>query len=247
MKPTRLAALTLASALVGGLVATAAGASFNDVPNEGRYAEHITSLQQAGIAGGFPDGSFRPTNPLNRQQAAAWIDRAAPRTDLDFADQPQEWAAMSPADSVRELATVEMSSPAIGDAGGWVTLSGYVAAATRNGTGEGCPCAFDVTIYDSSHDEVAIGALTAPGPESDDERTVFGPAALAPIHGIVWLPAGQTESYTMVFELLDSDVESVLIAGTLSAQYAPMGEGDPAQHGESAPAGGDVVSLLPRG
>src|SRR5215204_1371192 len=90
MKPSRIAAIALVSSLGGGLVATAAGAAFNDVPAEARFAEHITSVQEAGIASGYSDGSFRPTNPINRQQAAAWINRSASRSALDFADQSAE-------------------------------------------------------------------------------------------------------------------------------------------------------------
>jgi hypothetical protein len=248
MKSTRIAALAVVSSLAGGLIATAAGASFNDVPNEGQLAEHITNVQEAGIATGFSDGSFRPHNALNRQQAAAWIDRSAGRSDLDFADEAEEYAPMSSSDTHRELASVEMSSPATSAGGGWVTLTGYLAAATQDQHGTGCPCAFDVHIVDSNGDDVAIGALTAPGPESDDERTSAGPAGLAPVHGIVWLPGGTTETYTLVLDLIDGDVGTVFVAGTISAQYAPMADGEPTQHGEAAPVGGaEAVSLLPHG
>ena len=117
MKSTRITTVALAASLAGGLVATAAGATFDDVNENGPFAEHITNVQEAGIATGFPDGTFRPTNPINRQQAATWIDRAASRTALDFADQADEHAPVSPGDPTRDLATIEMSSPAAGDGG----------------------------------------------------------------------------------------------------------------------------------
>lgn len=246
MKSTRIAAVAVISSLIGGLVATAAGASFSDVPNEGKFAEHISNVQEAGIANGYPDGTFRPTNPLNRQQAAAWIDRAAGRTSLDFADQAGEYAPVNPGDPTRTLATIEMSSPALDDGGGWVTLDGYVAAATQNSTGAGCPCAFDVVVEDSDGDDVAIGLLTAPGPTEDDERSAAGPVGIAPVQGVVWLPGGATETYTLVLTLHDSDVGNVFVAGTLSGQYAPMAEGDPTQHGEAGTVNGPV-NLVPHG
>lgn len=242
MKSTRITAVALAASLAGGLVATAAGAAFDDVNENGPFAEHIANVQEAGIATGFPDGTFRPTNPINRQQAATWIDRAASRTALDFADQADEHAPVSPGDPTRELATIEMSSPAAGDGGGWVTLEGYFAAATQAPTGAGCPCAFDAVVVDGSGDDVALGVLTVPGPESDDERTSAGPVGMTPISGIVWLPAGTTETYTLRVTLVDSDVGTVFIAGTLSGQYAPMADGEPTVHGES---GSDPVSLVP--
>jgi hypothetical protein len=244
MKATRIAAIALASSLGGGLVATAAGASFSDVSTEGQFAEHITSVQEAGIVNGYPDGTFRPTNPLNRQQAAAWIDRAASRAGVDFSNESVEHEPVTPADPTRVLATIEMTSRANGDGGGWVVLEGGVAAATTNPNGTGCPCAFDVKVLDSEGNDVAMGVLTAPGPESDDERTWAGPAGIAPVHGVVWLPGGTTETYTLEITLIDADVESVFVAGSLSGQYSPMAEGEPTVHSEAAPAD-SLESLVP--
>jgi hypothetical protein len=244
MKSTRIAGITLAASLAGGLVATAAGAAFDDVNENSPYAEHITSVQSAGIATGYADGTFRPTNPINRQQAATWIDRAASRTALDYADLPAEYAPVSPSDPVRVLASVEVTSPAADTGGGWVNLQAYVAAATQDANGTGCPCAVDVRVFDSEGNDVAISGLTVPGPESDDERTAAGPAGMSPLTGVVFLPGGETETYTLEMELLDGDVGSVYVAGTLSALYTPLSEGDPNQHGESAPSG--PVSLAPR-
>ena len=71
-------ALALAAAgLVGGMGATAANAAlFPDVPTEGRFGDHVANLQEAGIATGYADGSFRPAADINRRQTAAWIDRS---------------------------------------------------------------------------------------------------------------------------------------------------------------------------
>jgi hypothetical protein len=242
MKSTRIAAIAVISSLAGGLIATAAGATFNDVAENGRFAESITNVQEAGIAGGFPDGTFRPTNALNRQQAASWIDRAASRAALDFADQSGEYAPVNPGDPIRELAEIEMSSPALATGGGWVSLDGYVAAATDDATGAGCPCAFDVRVLDSSDDVVAYGLMTTPGAAEDDERADAGPVGIAPVQGVVWLPGGTAETYRLVLELHDSDVGDVLVAGTLSGSYAPMAEGDPVQLGD---LGSGAVSLDP--
>jgi len=246
MKSTRIAGIALAASLTGGLAATAAGAAFNDVNENGPYAEHITNVQEAGIATGYSDGTFRPTNPINRQQAATWLDRAAARSALDFADQTAENAPVSPGDPTRDLATIEMTSPAAGDGGGWVTINGYFAAATQDPNGAGCPCAFDAVVVDGDGDDVALGILTVPGPAGDDERVSAGPVGMTPISGIVWLPAGTTDTYTLRVTLVDSDVGNVFVAGTLSGQYAPMAEGEPTVHGESAPGSGPV-SLVPRG
>jgi len=246
MKPIRIAAVALASSLVGAVGVTAANATFDDVSESSQFAESITNVQEAGIATGYNDGTFRPRNALQRQQAAAWIDRASTRSTLDFADESGEHAPVNPNDPTRELATIEMSSPSVGDGGGWVTLDGYVAAATQAADGTGCPCAFDVRVVNGDGDDVAIGAMTAPGPAMDDERPV-GPVGIAPVQGIVWLPAGETETYTLEITLVDGDVGNVFVAGTLSGQYTPMADGDPTVHGESSSTAGDPVSLVPAG
>jgi hypothetical protein len=245
MKPSRIAAIALASSLGGGLVASAAGAAFNDVPAESQFSEHITNVQEAGIATGYPDGSFRPTSPINRQQAASWVNRVASRSALDFADASGEHAPVTPGDPTRVLATVEMASPAASTGGGWVTLQGYVAAAAANPTGAGCPCAFDVEVRNSEGDVVAVSVMTVPGTESDDERTFAGPVGSAPLSGIVFLPGNTEETYSLEVTLVDTDVASVFVAGTLSATYAPMAEGEPSPL-DAGPASDLTESLVPR-
>ncbi|HYF44828.1 MAG TPA: S-layer homology domain-containing protein [Acidimicrobiales bacterium] len=237
----RITAALVAAGLIGGLGATAANATFNDVPEASPFAEHITSVQEAGIATGYADGSFRPTNALTRQQAAAWINRAVSRSSLDFSEESGEHTPVTPNDPTRAVATIEMSSPAANGGGGWVVLDGTVAAASADPGGAGCPCAFNVEVVDSDGTTVAIGALTAPGPEADDERTWVGPVGMAPVQGAVWLPGGTDESYTLEVTLVDADVESVLVAGVLSGQYTPMAEGDPDSFG----AANGPVTLVP--
>src|SRR5262245_19560358 len=83
ISPTRLGLTVAAALLVGSVAATATNAAFDDVPPENHSAEHITNIQEAGIATGYADGSFRPRDALTRQQAANWIDRSAARVGLD--------------------------------------------------------------------------------------------------------------------------------------------------------------------
>jgi hypothetical protein len=236
----------VASLLAGGLGASVAVAvdDFDDVDPESQFAEHVENISEAGIATGYPDGTFRPREPINRQQAAAWINRSATRSALDFANEPSEYAPVNPGDPTRVLATVTVTSPAAGTGGGWVNLQGIIAAGTQNSTGAGCPCAIDARVHDSDGDDVAIAFMTVPGEESDDERDGAGPVGIAPVTGIVYLPAGETETYTLEITLDDDDVAGVFVSGVLSAQYTPMAEGDPAVHGESVPAD-EVESLAP--
>uniref|UniRef100_A0A7C2EJG5 S-layer homology domain-containing protein n=1 Tax=Ammonifex degensii TaxID=42838 RepID=A0A7C2EJG5_9THEO len=63
---------------------------FRDVDAGSWYAGTVTAAAYAGLVKGFPDGSFRPNAPVNREEVAVLIARAAgagtARTDLPFAD-----------------------------------------------------------------------------------------------------------------------------------------------------------------
>ena len=69
---------------------------FSDVGSEHLFCSPIEWLTQAGIADGYPDGTFQPTRPLARQAAAALL-RAAfddgtfePPTEATFTDVPTD-------------------------------------------------------------------------------------------------------------------------------------------------------------
>lgn len=52
--------------------------AFTDVANS-PHRDGISAVAEAGIAGGFPDGSFRPNDPVTRGQTATFIHRAKTR------------------------------------------------------------------------------------------------------------------------------------------------------------------------
>lgn len=61
----------------GSLIAVAAvpEGGFTDVPDGHRFAASIEWLVGEGITGGYDDGTFRPTAPVSRQAAAAFLFR----------------------------------------------------------------------------------------------------------------------------------------------------------------------------
>jgi len=238
-------------ALAVGIGATSvANAAFNDVPSEAQYAEHVENAQNAGIATGFDDGTFRPRNALSRQQAATWLGRSAGRLDYDYhlaydaSPQSQGLDAMAeastialeggpeagsvggpltPADPVRTVATVTME-PAGADGGdGFVLLDGEFMAAAANGTGAGCPCAIDIAVYDEDEVEVGYAMMTAPGPSEDDERDVVGSFTSATVNNVIPVTGGDARTFTAVATLSDSDVNGVVLAGSLTVTYVPFG------------------------
>lgn len=85
-----LAPLTLQNAAI-------AQASLSDV--QGNWAQScITELTQRGIISGYPDGTFRPNNPVTRAEYASMVGKAFPRatrvrTATQFVDVPSSfWA-----------------------------------------------------------------------------------------------------------------------------------------------------------
>ncbi|MFB9274703.1 immunoglobulin-like domain-containing protein [Cohnella cellulosilytica] len=52
------------------------GRSFADVPETGWYASAVGTASEAGLIGGYEDGSFRPQERITREQMAVMIDRA---------------------------------------------------------------------------------------------------------------------------------------------------------------------------
>ena len=61
--------------LAGRPEVTVDGAPFPDVPADHAFTEAVTWLAETGIAGGYDDGTFRPTAPVSRQAMAAFIHR----------------------------------------------------------------------------------------------------------------------------------------------------------------------------
>lgn len=69
---TTFGALVLACSLP--LTGNAAGKQrFSDVPTTKHFAEAVYELAERNIIGGYPDGTFKPGNPITRGQAAAII------------------------------------------------------------------------------------------------------------------------------------------------------------------------------
>ena len=83
---------TLCLALAVGLVAgsgfwtvQAVADQFTDVPAGNAFAEDIDWLTDQDIASGFADGTFRPTEPVKRQQLARWLRNLSNRMQVAVA------------------------------------------------------------------------------------------------------------------------------------------------------------------
>src|SRR5262245_285866 len=69
--------LTLAAGALFGIGAWGSSAlashQFGDVPTSSAFHDDVGWLAAHGIASGFPDGTFHPNDPVNRQQASRWL------------------------------------------------------------------------------------------------------------------------------------------------------------------------------
>lgn len=73
--------------------------TFSDVSSNYWAAQFIQQLSQRGVIAGFPDGSFRPEEPVTRAQFAAMVNKAFQKTPqrqaIGFVDVPSNYWASS--------------------------------------------------------------------------------------------------------------------------------------------------------
>ncbi len=73
--------------------------AFSDVSSDYWAAQFIQQLSQRGVIAGFPDGTFRPEEPVTRAQFAAMVDKAfqkaQQRQAINFTDVPSNYWASS--------------------------------------------------------------------------------------------------------------------------------------------------------
>ena len=73
----KILALVLALIMSLSLMATAGAGSFQDVTDDNPYKTAIDILDELKVFQGFEDGTFKPTDTLNRAQAAVLVYRIA--------------------------------------------------------------------------------------------------------------------------------------------------------------------------
>jgi hypothetical protein len=184
---------------IGVVGANAASAGFNDVPQESQFAESVTRVQQAGIATGFGDGTFRPRDDINRQQAAAWLDRSMGRVGLDINGGEPVGPTLNAGNPSAEVATLEMTSPAAAGGSGWVTIQGGVGGVALQ-PGATCPCPVAIEVLDEEDNVVGVSRLVT---YADPTGQAF---VAAPIIAVTPIDGGETHTYTVVATLLDTTV-----------------------------------------
>jgi parallel beta-helix repeat protein len=98
-KPIRVGCSPLSLAQTASSDVSSNASSFSDVSSNYWAAQFIQQLSGRGVIAGFPDGSFRPEEPVTRAQFAAMVNKAfkkaQQRQAINFTDVPSNYWASS--------------------------------------------------------------------------------------------------------------------------------------------------------
>lgn len=200
-----LAVVAVLSAVIGASSAWAAQ-RFTDVPEASPFAQPIDELADAGIASGYPDGSYGPTRPITRQTAAALLGRGLGRIS------DEHRSALMSAGTGYRLAPVDFSSPVPAGAGVGQVLVLASVRLTPEGP-QGCPCIVAVGIADDQGQLVAGEQVVLDGSSTESiTRSVAAP-----------LPAGADREYVVTATIVNG---TALVFGSadVSVLYVPFSE-----------------------
>ena len=73
---TRAEFLKIITSVLGLAPASSSSSSFSDVSSEDWFFGYIMAAVEKGIVSGYPDGTFKPNNPITRQEAAKIVVKA---------------------------------------------------------------------------------------------------------------------------------------------------------------------------
>jgi hypothetical protein len=155
-----LALVAVMAAAVGAGTAVWAAHRFSDVDDTHPFHDEIALLGDACVAGGFPDGTFRPTNVVTRQAVAAFLARGLSRVEV--ADGPDAFLPGNDTGAVTEpmtLATVDIHTPDVPDCEQYVQLTGQATVAIHEEQLTAClaiACNVELELVDDEDNVVGI-------------------------------------------------------------------------------------------
>ncbi len=150
-----------------GLSPTCSSAAFPDVGVSHPFCAEITWMVDAGITGGFSDGTFRPASGVTRQAMAAFLHRLAGSPSID--------------DPGTNRADPAVTTILDGDEVASQSRAGSTATITLRPGAEVVPAVGDPVVMDTTDavPEGVIGRVTSVGPGTGGTTIVaLGPVAL---------------------------------------------------------------------
>jgi hypothetical protein len=190
---------------------------FPDVATNSPFHQEVANVAGAGIATGFPNGTYHPQDPVNRQQMAAFMNRGSGR--VAFGESGGFVNATTNNVPV-DIASVTVTAGATGAAatGGFVLVTGSVNAESLD-FGD-CPCSIfadveaDNPVVSSGGQHEQLGNVPGPG---SVVKAGFGVTAVFEIG------PDETRTFTLRGQHFDADDPTVKFDGDLSAIYVPFG------------------------
>jgi hypothetical protein len=201
---------------VGGGAVAWANHQFPDVPTSSPFHDDIATFVDAGCASGFPDNTFRPQDPVKRQQMARFFAACGGRVETDETSGP---VALSPGGGA-VLADVTIDAGAVGGDGGFVVMMAtYQVTST---TTVGCDIALRLTDVDSPvpvpDDDAQVIALSNTTRATEREQgTMFEVVPAPPGSSLHW---GLTGAFS-VFSPTQCN-QPVSVEGDVSGVYVPF-------------------------
>lgn len=119
-------AIVAAISVVSGAAGVWAATTFSDVPESHPFAEEIGAVADACLAGGYPDGTYRPSQDVTRQAMAAFLARTG--SDVAFNEDLGSHlfgsgTLITPSEKVVDL---EVEVPDLPGCSQWVVLQGQL-------------------------------------------------------------------------------------------------------------------------
>jgi hypothetical protein len=160
--------------------------TFPDVSTNSPFHAEIANIVGAGVATGFPNNTYRPTDPVNRQQMAAFINRSGGR-----AGSCQETQQATVSNSPINLCEIEITAGATQNGGGFVVLNASVSG-SRSGAAPDSPPAITGLITDGSN--FSPSGQTQLGDENSASGPIKGHVSATWVAPIA---ADETETFTV--------------------------------------------------
>jgi S-layer homology domain len=209
-----LAAVAVLAATTG---AAYANHVFPDVSTGSPFHTQVANIAAAGIATGFPDGTYRPQDPVNRQQMAAFINRGAGRVGFNS---NTDLTAAPLINEVADVAGVSMTAGATGAEanGGFVFVTGSL---TAQATASSCPCTVFAQIEDTTNGVLSdqmLGQISTEDAGFNTSRTSLS------VNHVFRIDPDQTIILSLQGGFsAPATANGVGFTGQLSAVYVPFG------------------------
>jgi hypothetical protein len=203
---------------------------FNDVPSDSPYHADTAAIAMAGVTNGCGGGNFCPTDPITRQQEAAFLHRGLGRvatgTDSQV-DLPPETAT----DVSTLTITPGYTSGKLAGANGFLKIDGHVSLYVEGA--ELCDCFVEVRIYVDGVD-AGTTQYTHLDMDSSYQMAAMGITAVVPIS------ANGPRTVTLRVEEYAGG-ETLQAYPSLTALYVPFGSTGLDTLGLTPPVSGPVT------